>query len=472
MIDRVDKSSYFRLVIVAVDSVSVLVVLSLFYSVLSGSLPALIAHSGSKVMLLAVACMLTVEWIVRFPRAIRTMLRKMRLLRRCLKVGFLQSILFIVLLRLLWNSGEFFRFLWVYFPLLIIALCVGNACCVWYMRRSWRKLRATRIAVWAGDREALCAENRSIGQELENGYNFIGYYSDDEEGKPEPGLIHLGGIDGLIERLKENTGHIGAGRITDVFYCLNLNDRKALHVLQASNASLAGFHLLPYYSGELFSSLTMERLNGRIVYTAYLYPLFYLENRLLKRVFDVVVSGLVCVGLLPLLPLFAWLIKRESKGGLFFSQLRSGLDGREFVCYKFRSMHINRESDERMATKDDERVFRFGKFMRRHNLDELPQFFNVLKGDMSIVGPRPHMVSQTEEFRKAADEFMIRHFCKPGITGWAQVSGARGEIREEDELHNRIEKDLYYMKHWSFWLDIKIVFLTIKSIFAPDKRAY
>lgn len=142
------------------------------------------------------------------------------------------------------------------------------------------------------------------------------------------------------------------------------------------------------------------------------------------------------------------------------------------MCLKFRSMHVNKDSDKAQATKNDPRKFAFGNFMRKTNIDEFPQFINVLKGDMSIVGPRPHMLYHTEVYGNLIDKYMVRHFSKPGITGWAQVTGYRGETKELWQMEERIKRDIWYIENWSFWLDIRIILLTAKSIICPDKNAY
>jgi putative colanic acid biosynthesis UDP-glucose lipid carrier transferase len=157
---------------------------------------------------------------------------------------------------------------------------------------------------------------------------------------------------------------------------------------------------------------------------------------------------------------------------VFFRQLRTGIDGRDFYCYKFRSMHVNSDADRLQATKDDPRKFPFGDFMRKTNIDELPQFWNVLVGNMSIVGPRPHMLAHTEQYDKLIDKYMVRHFVKPGITGWAQVTGFRGETRELWQMEGRVERDIWYIQHWSLWLDLRIIWMTVKTIFKRDEKAY
>lgn len=202
-------------------------------------------------------------------------------------------------------------------------------------------------------------------------------------------------------------------------------------------------------------------------------PLEDIGNRIRKRAWDLVVSVSVIVFILSwLTPLMAILIKLESKGPVFFLQKRSGRRNKPFWCIKFRSLRVNDESDSKQVTKNDNRVTRIGRFIRKTNIDELPQFFNVLTGDMSVVGPRPHMLKHTEEFHAMYKEYMIRHFVKPGITGLAQVKGFRGEIKDREYLKGRIEHDVYYMENWSLWFDIKLMLATVMVTIEGDKNAY
>ncbi len=196
-------------------------------------------------------------------------------------------------------------------------------------------------------------------------------------------------------------------------------------------------------------------------------------NQFIKRAFDIVLSIAVLVGVLSwLTPLLAILIKLDSKGTVFFKQKRNGLDYHEFYCYKFRSMRDNEEADIEQVSKNDSRITRVGRFLRKTSMDELPQFINVLKGDMSVVGPRPHMVRHTHMYAERIDKFMVRHFIKPGITGLAQVSGYRGEIETEEDIVNRVKFDIFYVENWSLFLDIKIVFNTIYKAIVGDDKAY
>jgi putative colanic acid biosynthesis UDP-glucose lipid carrier transferase len=196
-------------------------------------------------------------------------------------------------------------------------------------------------------------------------------------------------------------------------------------------------------------------------------------NKFIKRGFDIVLSLVVIVGILSwLTPLLGLVIKLESKGPIFFKQRRNGLDYKEFYCYKFRSMRPNPMAHLHQVQKNDPRITGIGKIIRKTSIDELPQFINVLKGEMSVVGPRPHMVSHTHMYAERVDKFMVRHFIKPGITGMAQVSGYRGEVEDENHIINRVKYDIFYLENWSLFLDLKIVFTTIYNALRGEERAY
>ncbi len=196
-------------------------------------------------------------------------------------------------------------------------------------------------------------------------------------------------------------------------------------------------------------------------------------NYFIKRLFDIVFSSLVIILIMSwLTPLIAILIRLESKGPIFFKQKRNGLDYEEFNCYKFRSMFVNEKADIDEAVKNDPRITKVGAFIRRTSIDEMPQFFNVFVGTMSVVGPRPHMLNFTEKYAVKVNKFKARHFIKPGITGMAQTHGYRGEIENDTDIINRIKYDIFYMESWSLLLDLKIIYLTIKNAIKGEKKAY
>jgi putative colanic acid biosynthesis UDP-glucose lipid carrier transferase len=197
------------------------------------------------------------------------------------------------------------------------------------------------------------------------------------------------------------------------------------------------------------------------------------RTHLRKRFFDIVFSLLViCFLLIWLVPLIALLIRLESKGPVFFRQLRTGKDGKPFYCLKFRSMRPNTQAHAMQARRNDARITVVGAYLRKTSLDELPQFFNVLRGEMSIVGPRPHMLAHTKEYALLIENFMDRHLIMPGITGLAQVSGYRGETRNVEAMAKRVEADINYLHSWTFWLDIKIIWLTVKQVIVTEDHVF
>jgi len=280
------------------------------------------------------------------------------------------------------------------------------------------------------------------------------------------------GADGSVRDFEKRLSQPESLKLGDeVYLCVPRNERKLIEqTARLCDHRMAKFYYLPTAEEKL--NLQPVLIDDIGVMTTYTSPLEEPLNRLLKRLFDIVFSIFCLIPTALLLPFIVLAIKRQSPGPVFFRQMRTGIDGHDFHCYKFRSMHVNADADRLQATKDDPRKFSFGDFMRRTNIDELPQFWNVLIGDMSIVGPRPHMLAHTEQYDKLIDRYMVRHFVKPGITGWAQVTGFRGETRELWQMEGRVERDIWYIQHWSLWLDMRITWMTIKTIFKRDKNAY
>jgi len=207
------------------------------------------------------------------------------------------------------------------------------------------------------------------------------------------------------------------------------------------------------------------KLANIVVFNPQYIPMDSVENQVIKRMFDLVFSGFVIVFILSwLYPITALLIKLSSKGPVLFVQKRTGVNGITFNCYKFRSMLVNPDADLKQAVEDDPRITKIGKFIRKTNIDELPQFFNVFKGEMSVVGPRPHMLAHTEQYSALIDNYLVRHYVKPGITGWAQVNGYRGETDELWKMEKRVEYDKEYIENWSLDWDCVIVWKTVFAL--------
>lgn len=271
--------------------------------------------------------------------------------------------------------------------------------------------------------------------------------------------------------------------------CLEYIDNNQIDEIYASVAQLDNIlmnQLIDYADNNLkilkFLPDNKDIYSKRLDFTYYGYlPIISMRkipidepfNKFVKRSFDVALAIFIIVFILSwLTPLLGLIIKLESKGPIFFKQKRNGLDYKEFYCYKFRSMRPNPEAHLHQISKNDPRVTRIGRIIRKTSIDELPQFINVLKGEMSAVGPRPHMVSHTHMYAEKIDKFMVRHFIKPGITGLAQVSGFRGEVEDDNHIINRVKYDIFYLENWSLLLDVKIVFQTIYNALRGEEKAY
>jgi exopolysaccharide biosynthesis polyprenyl glycosylphosphotransferase len=231
--------------------------------------------------------------------------------------------------------------------------------------------------------------------------------------------------------------------------------------------------IVPDLKGIFDRNLMLEVYGQMPILTPRQEPLENKANEMIKRAFDIFFSLFVVIFFLSwLTPIIALIIKMDSKGPVFFRQLRTGKNNKPFYCFKFRSMAINTDSDNKQASKGDARITKVGAFLRKYSIDELPQFFNVLLGDMSVVGPRPHMLKHTQDYSKLIDNYMVRHFLSPGITGWAQVNGYRGETKETASMSKRVDADIWYLENWTLFLDVKIVFLTLWQTIRGNENAF
>lgn len=290
----------------------------------------------------------------------------------------------------------------------------------------------------------------------------------------EDGKVHelshypiISGLDNIIETSKQH-------KVTEIFSTISPEQQSGIYTLMNdADQACIRFRIIPDLNQFIRKPVHIDYLNDMPVLSLRKEPLDDVGNRIKKRMYDIIVSTLVIVFILSwLVPIVSLLIWLESRGPVFFIQQRSGKNGQTFNCIKFRSMKVNRDANEKQATKNDSRITRMGRFMRKTNIDELPQFFNVLMSDMSIVGPRPHMLKHTDDYSKLIKQYMIRHFLKPGITGWAQINGYRGETRTVKDMNDRVQYDLWYLENWSLWLDTRIVFMTAFNMAKGEKNAY
>jgi putative colanic acid biosynthesis UDP-glucose lipid carrier transferase len=276
------------------------------------------------------------------------------------------------------------------------------------------------------------------------------------------------------QNIEEIIKHILENEVDEIYSSIaELNNKELTSLIDFADNNLKILKFLPD-NKEIYS----KKLD--FTYYGYL-PILSLRsipidkpiNQFIKRSFDIIFSLFVIIGILSWLsPLLGLIIKIESKGPIFFKQKRNGLDYKEFYCYKFRSMRPNPEAHLHQIRKGDPRVTGIGKFIRKTSIDELPQFINVLRGEMSVVGPRPHMVSHTHMYAEKIDKFMVRHFIKPGITGLAQVSGFRGEVEDDNFITNRVKFDIFYLENWSIIMDLRIMTKTIYNALGGDDKAY
>lgn len=262
--------------------------------------------------------------------------------------------------------------------------------------------------------------------------------------------------------------------IQEIFSTITPEQNKGIYqLMMQSEKECIRFKIVPNLSIFITRDVHIEFFGDLPILSLRSEPLDDVGNRIKKRALDIVVSLITIIFILSwLLPILGLIILIQSGRPILFKQLRTGKNKKPFYCYKFRSMKTNKEADNIQATQGDNRVTKIGKFLRKTSLDEFPQFFNVLRGEMSLVGPRPHMVKHTTDYSQMVDGYMVRQFIKPGITGWAQINGYRGEITNPEQIQMRVNKDLWYLENWTLWLDIQILFLTIYYIFQGDRKAY
>jgi putative colanic acid biosynthesis UDP-glucose lipid carrier transferase len=297
-----------------------------------------------------------------------------------------------------------------------------------------------------------------------NGYRFRGFFSN--ELVPGYKNLTIGGLDDIKQYCVKNG-------IDEIYFALPLTHQHLLKELSRfADDQLIHFRIAPDFSNIVNKKGNTFLLNSVPVLTTRREPLGLLGNAYIKRVFDIIFSLTVICTIFPFVfPMIALAIRLDSEGPILFKQLRPGKRNKLFECYKFRTMYVNNNT-ELQASKDDRRITKVGKFLRKTNLDELPQFFNVLFGNMSVVGPRPNLVSQLEEYSKKINGYKMRHFITPGITGYAQVNGLRGETREPGLMEKRVKYDMTYLENWSLMLDLKIIALTAWNMVKGDKNAY
>jgi len=303
-------------------------------------------------------------------------------------------------------------------------------------------------------------------KEMAYGYNIYGFFDDN--------VLLKNSLPNYLGMTHEVEAYALKNNIDEIYCTLpNSQDEKIIRMFNFAEKNMVRFYIVPEFSRYVKKRLDLASIESVPIMAVRSEPLQFIPNQIVKRAFDIVFSFCFLVTLFPIFyVIFGILIKLSSSGPIIFKQTRTGIYGTTFDCYKFRSMVKSEEADEKQAEKGDPRTTRIGQFLRRSNLDEIPQFYNVLIGDMSVIGPRPHMLKHTELYSSFIDKYMVRHLIKPGISGWAQVNGYRGETKTTEQMEGRVRYDVWYLENWSFILDLKIVVITILNMFKGDKNAY
>lgn len=382
-----------------------------------------------------------------------------RVLIHLVKYVLLHAVIFLMLVSFI-DALPKWRYVFLFYGIFTLSLSlwwiVSRKLLKWYRSKGYNY---KKIIIIGSSGVRLMKE---LEKDQGYGYHVVGFF-DSEPTEDLP--CYTGTIDSLEDFLNNNS-------IDEMYCALPENERNELqNMIGLAERNAIDFYYVPQLSKYISRRFGIETFGTVPVMSIHPHPLQNPLNKAIKRGFDLLVSSVVLLfSPIVFLPI-AIGVKLSSPGPVFFRQERTGYRGKSFQCLKFRSMRVNDKSDTLQATKDDPRKTKFGNFIRKTSLDELPQFINVFMGDMSIVGPRPHMVQQTKEYSELIDKYMLRHTIKPGITGWAQVNGFRGPTDELWMMEKRVEYDVWYAENWNFMLDIKIMFLTVFNAIRGEKNA-
>lgn len=385
----------------------------------------------------------------------RSVVRPEQIMIRVLR-NMVPFVLLSICLLLLFHFEFSYSRLFGLFYIILILVIVSYRLAFRYFLELYRKQGGNvRKVILIGSHENMQELYHAMTDDPTSGYRVLGYFEDFPSDRYPSDVLYLGHPQEVNNFLEQNVGRV------DQLYCSLPSARSAeiVPIINYCENHLVRFFSVPNVRNYLKRRMHFEMLGNVPVLSIRREPLELLENRVIKRTFDIVCSTLFLCTVFPFIYIAVGIaIKMSSPGPVFFKQKRSGEDGKEFWCYKFRSMRVNTQCDTLQATEHDPRKTRIGEIIRKTSIDELPQFINVLKGDMSIVGPRPHMLKHTVEYSQLINKFMVRHFVKPGITGWAQVTGYRGETKELWQMEGRVMRDIWYIEHWTFLLDLYIMY--------------
>ncbi len=421
-------------------------------------------HQRLTWLLMAVAFIPAVQWLK--PVGVERAMHMDRVMRATLMASVTHLIVFLALLYVMGDDDLPWQVLAEFYALQSICSLLWRMAAQWALKRYRRRGGNQRNVVIIGCRTTGERLYEEMLHDVGFGYNVRGFFDiycpPDFRYKDK----YAGSVSDLAERLKE-------WKIDEVFYTLSGEDGPTVqYLLGLCDRNMMRFNFVPQMSPYLARNLHPETIGAVPVLGVRNNPLDNPVNTFVKRAFDIIFSGaFLIISPIIFIPV-AIAVKLSSPGPVFFRQLRTGYKGEDFYCWKFRTMKVNSDADTVQATRSDPRKTRVGEFLRKTSIDELPQFINVFIGNMSVVGPRPHMLKHTADYSKLLEEYMVRHFIKPGITGWAQVRGYRGQTDELWQMQRRIEHDIWYMEHWSLLLDCKIIIRTFVGMFQKDENAF
>ncbi len=421
-------------------------------------------HSLRVIWFLANLCFLPPMWRNLRETHLERAIRMESVFMQALTNVGVHALLYLSLITLMRINIAPFKGYVTFYVLMTIGIVIWSLASRYWLKNYRRRgFNYTRVVIVGSNDIAV-----RLYEEMLNddgfGYKVLGVF---DKQRPNNALseLYVGTLDELDKFVKENA-------VDQIFVSISGNEENFTKAAKIADDNVTELYFVPQISKLVNRRFELYSLGCMPVLSTLHNPLKSLTNRCIKRAFDLLVSSIfLCFYPLIYIPI-AIIIKLTSPGPIYFKQERTGYRGKTFYCLKFRSMHVNKESDKAQATKDDPRKTKFGNFLRRSSLDELPQFINVWKGDMSIVGPRPHMLKHTDEYSRIISQYMVRHVVKPGITGWAQVNGYRGLTDEVWKMEKRVEYDVWYIEHWTLALDLKIMFRTVTNAIHGEKNAF
>ncbi len=466
-LSRYRISRYFKLLFVIVDVIllNLATILSAFARF--GSLDKLLSKEERTISLLAILIWVALLLQNDSNRSIRVEPIENILWRTIKKIIIHAAVVAVFVVYLKYEDISRLRM--VYFYLIFFGiLMISRALSMKLLKYIRAQGYNFKTFVIVGANESGERIRKVLAKDLTYGYRFLGFFDKKENTAAVDPVFIIGEFDKIEKFVIDK-------KIDEMYVALHIENIQIINeLIRICEQNMVRIKFIPDFEQYTKASKVEVSFYENIPVLMFrTEPLEYASNRVIKKVFDILFSSFVILFVFPwLFPIIMIIIKLESPGPVFFKQERSGRDNETFMCFKFRSMYVNKLAHNKQAEKGDSRITKFGAFIRKTSIDELPQFFNVFWGDMSVVGPRPHMVNLAKEYSDLINNYLVRQYAKPGITGWAQVNGFRGETKVLSDMENRVAYDIWYIENWSFLLDIRIIVKTIINVFKGEENAY